>query len=300
MIRLWEDNLPNLFKEKNRITNLCHGLCSNLKIFGVWDGQDTASECRRACGGLGYLKSSLFSEILNINDLNQTWEGDNHVLMMQSQQFLFKCMSWLGKGDTLPETVEWLSLSPPDLEDHNSCIFDLKGLRELFAARACHLVHKASHIMMMDPTKTAENFIKFQQFELRDMCQGYHDIFLIDTFLIWLETINDSRTKTYFEKLLLAFMHKKIINDKLFFTKCLGEDKLEKTKLAIIKELKEIRKDIVTLTDVAPFPNWTMGALGNEDLQIYDRVLQHVKATPKVSERPDWWKLTYSNSEQHK
>lgn len=152
--------------------------------------------------------------------------------------------------------------------------------------------------MMIDPTKSVEHFNKFQQFELRDMCQGYHDIYLIDTFINWLETIQDSRTKSYFEKLLLVFIHKKIINDKLFFSHTLGEEKLEKAKNAIIKALKEIRKDVVTLTDVVPYPNWMLGALGNEDLQIYDRMLQHVKATPKVSERPSWWKLAYTNSEQ--
>ena len=54
---------------------------------------------------------------MNINDLNQTWEGDNHVLLMQTQQFLFKCMRWLSKGEVLPETVEFLTLSPPDLEE---------------------------------------------------------------------------------------------------------------------------------------------------------------------------------------
>jgi acyl-CoA oxidase len=118
MVDIWLKNLPNLMVEKNRINNLCHGLCSNIKAFAIWDSQDTISECRRACGGLGYSKYALFGDILNINDLNQTWEGDNHVLMMQAQQFLFKCMSWLGKGDTLPETVEWLTLSPPDLDDY--------------------------------------------------------------------------------------------------------------------------------------------------------------------------------------
>lgn len=90
MIEMWSKNLPDLLKEKNRNTQLCHALCSNLKTFIAWDSQETIAECRRACGGLGYSYNSLFGVLLGINDLNQTWEGDNHVLMMQTQQFLFK------------------------------------------------------------------------------------------------------------------------------------------------------------------------------------------------------------------
>jgi len=35
---------------------------------------------------------------------------------MQTQQFLFKCLRWLSKEEELPETVEFLTLSPPEIE----------------------------------------------------------------------------------------------------------------------------------------------------------------------------------------
>jgi len=275
---------------------LCHGLCSNTKAFVSWKSQETIADNRRACGGHGYAKSALFDEILNINDLNQTWEGDNHVLIMQTQQFLFKCMKWLGEGDDLPETVEFLSLSPPDLGEISTNIHDLNGLIELFSVRANFYVHRASLEMMKDPTKVAEHFDKLQSFELFDMCQGYHDIYLIDSFSKWINTITDSSTRAIYQKFLMVHMHKKILESPLFFTQTLGDDKIDEVKLSLIKSLKELRKDIIPLTDVTPFPNSMTGALGNEDLQIYDRILQHVQATPKVTERADWWKLAYTNS----
>ena len=297
MVDLWIKNLPDLLKEKNRNTNLWHGLCSNAKAFISWNSQETMHDWRRACGGLGYARYALFGETMNINDLNQTWEGDNHVLLMQTQQFLFKWMRWLTKGEVLPETVEFLTLSPPDLEETKPWIYDIKGLRELFSVRANYYVHKASMEMMKDATKVQETFDKSQQYELRDMWQGYHDIYLIDSFLKFIDSISDSGVKDIFGKLLRLHMHKKILNDPVFFGQVLGLEKLDEVKLWMIKSLKELRKDVIPLTDVIPYPNKYYGPLGGEDLQIYDRVLQHVKATPKVSQRPEWWKLAYTNSD---
>jgi len=33
---IWQDNLPHLLDEKNRRTELCHGLASAAKAFNSW------------------------------------------------------------------------------------------------------------------------------------------------------------------------------------------------------------------------------------------------------------------------
>lgn len=67
-------------------------------------------------------------------------------------------------------------------------------------------------------------------------------------------------------------------------------------KRSITKLLKELRTQIVPLTDLVPLSNRGFGQLGNEDLQVYHRVIQHMKATPGVTERAEWWKLAYANN----
>lgn len=202
------------------------------------------------------------------------------------------------KEEVLPETLEFLYLSPPDMTEFNTCINDVKGLQELFRARACHLVHKASQVMMIDPSKVNENFGNYQQFDLRDMCQAYFDTYIIDTYMNWLDTISDSNTRAVFEKILLLHLQNKIINNEVYFLSILGDEKIENAKRSVMKLLKELRKDILPLTDVLPIPNRGLGPLGNEDLQVYDRMIQHFKSSPKVSEKPTWWKLTYTNSQK--
>lgn len=38
-------------------------------------------ECREACGGLGYSYYAKIGILRNNFDINQTWEGDNNVLL---------------------------------------------------------------------------------------------------------------------------------------------------------------------------------------------------------------------------
>ena len=78
---IWKDNLPMLLDEKNRRTELCHGLSSASKAFNSWFSQATIFECRRMCGGLGYSQWSMFPTLAQGNDINATWEGDNAVLL---------------------------------------------------------------------------------------------------------------------------------------------------------------------------------------------------------------------------
>ncbi len=52
--------------------------CAKIEISDF--AQETISDCRAACGGLGYSKYSLFGEHLALNDVNRTWEGDNTIL----------------------------------------------------------------------------------------------------------------------------------------------------------------------------------------------------------------------------
>jgi alkylation response protein AidB-like acyl-CoA dehydrogenase len=57
-----------------------HLLSTAAKVFITEESQETLSDCRAACGGLGYMKYAGFGVNLSFNDVNRTWEGDNYVL----------------------------------------------------------------------------------------------------------------------------------------------------------------------------------------------------------------------------
>jgi acyl-CoA oxidase len=61
-------------------------------------------ECREACGGHGYLKSSRFSELRDNNDPLLTFEGDNNVLLQQTSNFLLSAYEEYLKNKSIPTT----------------------------------------------------------------------------------------------------------------------------------------------------------------------------------------------------
>jgi hypothetical protein len=110
---IWLDNLPNLLDEKNRRTELCHGLSSAAKAISSEKAIEISNECRRACGGNGMSLYSNFGYTI-MNEINTTWEGDNNVLIQQCAKFILRNLQWLSKGKTIQETCEYLTLDTND------------------------------------------------------------------------------------------------------------------------------------------------------------------------------------------
>jgi len=70
MKKIWNETLPNLLDEKNKRSELCHGLSSAGKAFHSWFSHETLRECRKACGGLGFSSYAALAQILQGNDIN--------------------------------------------------------------------------------------------------------------------------------------------------------------------------------------------------------------------------------------
>ena len=67
-----------------------HAVLSAMKVIcSEWSFQGI-HECRRVCGGLGYSSLNKIGELLTAQDVNLTWEGDNHILIQQAAGFVVK------------------------------------------------------------------------------------------------------------------------------------------------------------------------------------------------------------------
>ena len=292
---IWNENLPKLLEEGNNVTALCHALSSSMKSYAGWTSQDTIAECRRACGGHGYSYYSNFATLISFNDLHATWEGDASVLLQQTQKFILSNLKAAAKGGKLPMTLEFLILNQTTAPTYTGEFDDVKALQKLFQQRASYLTLKAAKALSVDPKKFDLVFAELQPFELRDMCLAYHETYGIDTFIGFLDNFTDAKTKKVFEKLLLVHMQYRILMSPAFFTQAVGSERFETVRPSVGALCKDLRKEMIQLTDVLPFPNTAMGALGNEDLQVYDRYIQHIMTAPKVTERPSWWKMLYQH-----
>lgn len=101
MGNLWEewcDNSKAILEPENKTGEYFHLISSAMKAVTTWNSAECWKESRLACGGLGYSVISNFNEVGGVVDVNQTWEGENYVLIQQACKLLLKNFSNLMRG----------------------------------------------------------------------------------------------------------------------------------------------------------------------------------------------------------
>jgi len=75
-----------------------HVLSSCSKALATWSAHDSIEECRRLLGGLGYMSYTGLSTLATDFAVMCSWEGDNHVMMLQCGRALAKVEASYGTG----------------------------------------------------------------------------------------------------------------------------------------------------------------------------------------------------------
>ncbi|XP_075210147.1 acyl-coenzyme A oxidase 1-like [Lycorma delicatula] len=108
---LWNmyNNVTHELEEGNmeRLPEL-HAIACCLKAVCTADAAAAIEECRRACGGHGYMSSSNFPASYGMVTAAETYEGENTVLYLQTARYLVKCWQQSKGPDDLPLTVKYL------------------------------------------------------------------------------------------------------------------------------------------------------------------------------------------------
>lgn len=94
----WTKNSKSIIDPANKSGEYFHLVSSALKAVNTWNSYDCWRECRLACGGLGFSVYNNFHEMGATADVNQTWEGENYVLIQQACKLLLKNFSNLMQG----------------------------------------------------------------------------------------------------------------------------------------------------------------------------------------------------------
>ncbi|KAG9156201.1 hypothetical protein Leryth_024803 [Lithospermum erythrorhizon] len=85
-----------------------HACTAGLKSLTTTATADGIEECRKLCGGHGYLCTSGLPELYAVYVPACTYEGDNIVLMLQVARFLMKTVSQLGSGKQPVGTIAYM------------------------------------------------------------------------------------------------------------------------------------------------------------------------------------------------
>ena len=288
----WIKNLPRLYDENNEEVQVCHALSSACKSFASWSAQETLAECRKSMGGLGYSHYSLIGWIMYNGDVNQTYEGDNNVLIMQTVKFLVKNYKLYSKSKKFMSTCEFLA--EPEISGQQDKT-DLPILVKLFSQRARDVL--AKFCGFLDSKKAT--FEELGVHYIKELSQIYFYNFIITAFVEFMdEHVTDDKVRAMFERNLVLFMKTKILAEGAYFRQFFDTSQFDQLKEDVTQLLAELRPDAIAITDMFPIANRMLGPFGNEDLQGYDRFLNHVYSQKGVRERADWGQIVYKNTDK--
>ncbi|KAK9927610.1 hypothetical protein M0R45_024786 [Rubus argutus] len=97
-----------------------HACTAGLKSLTTSATADGIEECRKLCGGHGYLSSSGLPELFAVYIPACTYEGDNVVLLLQVARFLMKTVSQLPSGKKPIGTTSYMGRAEHLLQCHSN------------------------------------------------------------------------------------------------------------------------------------------------------------------------------------
>lgn len=282
-----------------------HALSSGAKPVAGWITRDAIQECREACGGHGYLKSSGLSELRNDNDANCTYEGDNNVLVQQVSNWLFHL--WANRNDrnvfdTPLKTVDFLAQADSILSKKfgASSINDVKNPHVLLSAfdwLVCYLLQTSynrvqAHQAMGKDLFTAKN--DSQVFYARTLSIAYTERFMLLTFINF---VHSQSTEPEIQQVLstLASLYGVWTLEKYLATLyqggyMYGSEPTFLIREAILSLCADIKPEAVALADVIAPPDFVLNsAIGKSDGQVYKNLQAAIYNMPGAFERPSWW-----------
>ena len=143
---LWSDLIsssPNLTNPSNKSVVFLHLLTSSIKPVSTWLAADAVKAARLACGGLGYTGHSNFCQYQQVSDVNQTWEGENYVIIQQAWKIILKCYTDILRGKDHVKTLEFMEISPPEDTAFNGSFSNLNDILFLITYKANKLINNA-------------------------------------------------------------------------------------------------------------------------------------------------------------
>ena len=167
-------------------------------------------------------------------------------------------------------------------------------LFKLIQTRANERCHHFGMKLMMNPSE--ETWNRLQVYEVTPMCQAYYQLFANRSFKNLAEECEEESSRELLLKLLTLVLTKNILDDGEYFRGILTSGQFSELRHNLARICAELRPDAMAITMLFPQPSILFGALGNEDLDGYERFLQNVRTQPENLERAPWWRAVYQFS----
>lgn len=282
-----------------------HALSAASKPVAAWTTRDAIQECREACAGHGYLKASGISDIRNDNDANNTYEGENHVLIQQTSNQLLKYWPQILNREKITSplhSVDFLSnglniLGTKWTATSVDQVINLDYIISIYQWLNVYLL-KSTYERMEKNQKggldafTAKN--ESQVYYSRSLAIAY-----IQHYTLWLmreriATATDPAIAAVLTR--LGNLYGLFNIEKHFITQLYqggfitGGEPVTLIQESILRLCREIKPDAVSLVDAIAAPDFLLrSVIGASDGQVYRNLHNSFLRNPQNMSKPSWW-----------
>jgi acyl-CoA oxidase len=293
-----------------------HASTSALKSFCTTVASDGIEDCRKACGGHGFLQSSGFPEMITSYLQNPTVEGDNQMLPMQVVKILLKLVkdAKVGKTKDWEHTDARYLLEPvleqlkQNQEGNKKCSAQCKKemtnvhiLRAAYQHRAARLLVNVAQQMEQD-IKNGRSWDDAWNGALIQMgrVSRAHSLYLLfDNFVSGIQ--NEQEDKNQNSNIIgpneaNVLMDLALLFGLYWMEKDMGDfledgymnaHQVSWIRSCIMDVLEKIRPNAVALVDANDFSDFKLkSALGRYDGNVYPAIVEASKKDPLNATEP--------------
>eukprot|EP01061_Rhynchopus_euleeides_P010400 TRINITY_DN19845_c0_g1_i1.p1 TRINITY_DN19845_c0_g1~~TRINITY_DN19845_c0_g1_i1.p1 ORF type:complete len:795 (+),score=371.98 TRINITY_DN19845_c0_g1_i1:51-2435(+) len=261
------------------------GLCCRLAADGMED-------CRKCCGGHGYVLASGIAGTWSDYVWQATAEGDLVVMMLQTARFLVKSLGAARKGETLSGMMEYLRpFGNPSFNPLNSApakatnapqFRNLANLQELLKQRAMVSLFRADRILADHVSRgsTPDQAWQASSLSLVQAAERHCYYFMFAKFLETVNMTEKADVKRVLSSVCAMYGLTQIVEGNGWGGIIDGRD-AELAETCITEVLNELRPEAVTLVDAFDIPDRVLNsALGRYDGNVYEELYKHARDTP--------------------
>ncbi|KAG8662289.1 peroxisomal acyl-coenzyme A oxidase 1 [Manihot esculenta] len=258
-----------------------HACTAGLKSLTTSATADAIEECRKLCGGHGYLTSSGLPELFAVYVPACTYEGDNVVLLLQVARFLMKTVSQLGSGKKPVGTTAYMARAEDLLQCH--CIVQRAEdwskpsvILEAFEARAFRMCVARAQSLSKFPNPE-EGFAELSA-DLAEAAIAHCQLIVVSKFIEKLEQdIPGKGVKQQLEILCniyaLNLLHKHLGD--FLSTGCITPKQASLANDHLRSLYSQVRPNAIALVDAFNYTDHYLGSvLGRYDGNVYQKLYE--------------------------
>jgi len=254
-------------------------LTTYLAWFGVED-------CRKCCGGNGYLLSSGIAHLAADYVWQTTAEGDWIILTLQTAQYLLKAVQTTMTGKPVSEIVGYLAplQSGFDLAKSTAPVardtkdfFNLNFLLQLFGYGTLVSILNAAQNFQAALGEFEGKFDEALNANAVELCAAVRTHcfwFMLKNFVEKIEEAKDEKVKAVLQKVCALYACSNMLDDGQW-NGIISSPQLVLVKGAVSSLLDQLRPDAVSLVDAFDIPDHVlMSAIGRYDGNIYEALFE--------------------------